>query len=644
MDKLRNQIRNIFDTAPFAVLAFDASGTVIYINPLLERNIETVALPFVGKSLYEITHKLLVDERLEKSLKRLIETDKPFSMIVETLSSKLVKTSGFFNIIGYKLGAMYILIGDFVSGGLSRDSRYRQLIEEAPDAVVIMNHGTITFANPAFTSIVGQSASELQGREIFELVDEKGREDLASLTENHAKGFFSRINIRTVKGTKILEGNFHFIEERPGTSVALLRDVTDKVALERRLLRQNQDLAAVNLISKTLSSSIDLEEVLQSTLAQVLQIMNIEAGWIYLLDEKKQVLKVAYSYGIPDHVVQAIRELNIGDGIAGRVAVNGEPIIIENASTDQRISSMDFKKQGIKSFASIPLYSRTRLIGVMNIGSFGERTISPDDERLLITIGVHMGTVMENILLFQEIADTSKELKDALGLIRQRNEELRTLVTTVSHDLKNPIIAINGFCERFMKTAGPKLNEKELEYLRAIQESGRHMERFVSNLLTLSAVESLKLKKEEFPVGELIDEISREVASQLDEKGGTITIEAPLPSVKADRVRLMQVFSNLISNAIKYASPQRPPMIRIGYQKRPTTHVFSVRDNGLGIAREHLESIFDIFFRGGYEGDVEGTGIGLSIVKKAVTVMGGEVWVSSEKGAGTVFYFTLPIE
>ncbi len=147
----------------------------------------------------------------------------------------------------------------------------------------------------------------------------------------------------------------------------------------------------------------------------------------------------------------------------------------------------------------------------MNIGSFGERTISPDDERLLITIGVHMGTVMENILLFQEIANTSKELKDALSLIRQRNEELRTLVSTVSHDLKNPIIAINGFCDRFIKTAGPKLNEKEMEYLHAIQDSGKHMEKFVSNLLTLSAVESLKLKKEEFPVT-LIDEISREVA------------------------------------------------------------------------------------------------------------------------------------
>ncbi|MRR37300.1 GAF domain-containing protein, partial [bacterium] len=437
--------------------------------------------------------------------------------------------------------------------------------------------------------------------------------------------------------------NFHFIDERPGTSIALLRDVTEKVALERRLLRQNQDLAAINLISKTLSSSINLEEVLQNTLGQILQIMNIETGWIYLLDDRKQVLKCAYAYGIPMDVVQSIKELKIGEGIAGRVAEKGEPIIIENASRDQRINSLAFKKQGIKSFASIPLYSRTRMIGIMNIGSFGERTISPDDERLLITIGVHMGTVMENILLFQEIANTSKELKDALGLIRQRNEELRTLVSTVSHDLKNPIIAINGFCDRFIKTAGPKLNEKELEYLHAVQDSGKHMEKFVSNLLTLSAVENLKLKKEEFPVGKLIDEISREVAPQLDEKKGTITIDGPLPRIKADRVRLMQIFSNLISNSIKYSSKDRDLMIRIGYQEKPNTHVFSVKDNGMGIQKEYLDNIFDIFFRL-HEGHAEGTGIGLSIVKKAVNVMGGEIWVNSEKDVGTVFYFSLPME
>ncbi|HQH99817.1 MAG TPA: GAF domain-containing protein [Deltaproteobacteria bacterium] len=643
MDKQVGIIRNVFHSAPFAVCAFDASGTVIYINPLLESNIDHGAFPVIGQSLYEITHKLLVDERLEKNLKQLIETDRPFSMIIETLSSRLVRPSGFINIIGYRLGAVYILIGDFVSGGLSRESRYRQLIEDAPDAIVIMSHGAITFSNRAFTIMLGMSAEEIEGKDIFSLVDEKGKEDLAPLKESFAEGFYSRINVKTPKGIKILEGNFHFIEDRPGTSIALLRDVTEKVALERRLLRQNQDLTAVNMISKTLSSSIDLEEVLQNTLDKVLQIMNIETGWIYLLDDTKQVLRVAYSYGLPDDVVQAIRELRIGEGIAGRVVENGEPIIIENASEDPRMTSLSLKKQGIRSFASIPLYSRTRLIGVMDIGSFGERTISPEDERLLITIGVHMGTVIENILLFQEIANTSNDLKDALGLIRQRNEELRTLVSTVSHDLKNPIVAINGFCDRFIKIAGSKLDGREMEYLRAIQESGRHMETFVSNLLTLSAVESLKLKTEEFPVIKLIDEISLEVASQLNEKRGTIMIETPLPKIKADRIRLMQVFSNLISNSIKYACPERDLSIRIGYQMKPNTHVFYVRDNGTGIEKEHLDSIFDIFFRA-HEGDTEGTGIGLSIVKKAVSVMGGEIWVNSERGVGTVFYFSLPTE
>jgi signal transduction histidine kinase len=449
--------------------------------------------------------------------------------------------------------------------------------------------------------------------------------------------------VNTTKGQKILEGNFHFIEDRPGTSIAMLRDVTEKVLLQKRLLRQNQDLSAVNTISKTLSSSVDLEEVLQNTLDQVLQIMNIEAGLIYLLDEKKKILRCTYAYGIPDEVIQTVKELKIGEGIAGRVAQSGIPIIIENASLDPRISSTAFRQQGIRSFASIPLQSRTRLIGAMNIGSFGQRIISPEDERLLITIGVHMGTVIENILLFQEISKTTEELKDALNLIRQRNEELRTLVSTVSHDLKNPIIAINGFCERFIKSASKKLSDKENQYIEAIHESGRHMESFVTNLLTLSAVENLKLRKEEFSIQEIIDDIIMEVANQLDEKKGTIVIENEMPKIKADRIRVIQVFSNLISNAIKYAQSGRKLQILIGYQPQDNMHVFFVKDNGSGISDEHRNNIFEIFYRAS-DNHVEGTGIGLAIVKKALTVMGGDIWLRSKLGQGSVFYFSIPME
>ncbi|HOM29913.1 MAG TPA: ATP-binding protein [Deltaproteobacteria bacterium] len=636
-------VRTVFEKAPFAVCAFDRSGTVVYINKVLESNMDPSTMPFVGKSLYELIHTFLVDDRLEKNLKRLIETNKPFNIVVETLSSPKVKASGFINITGYKVDSLYVLIGDFMSGGVARESRYRTLIEDAPDAILIMNHGFITFANQAFVDIMQVPITEILGRSLFDFVDEQGREALSPLRRKTARKFFTQVTVNTKTGQRVVEGSFQFIEDRPGTSLAMLRDVTEKVLLQKRLMRQNQDLAAINTISKTLSSSVDLVEVLQKTLEQVLQIMNIEMGFIHLLDERKNVLRCVVSHGITDDILESLREIRVGDGIAGRVAAGGKPIIIENASMDPRLHSITLRQKGLQSYASIPIQSRTRLMGVMNIGSFGQRRISPEDERLLITIGVHMGAVIENIELFQEVSRTTEELRDALDLIRQRNEELRQLVSTVSHDLKNPIVAINGFCERFMKTAANKLSPKELQYVEAIRESGRHMEEFVSNLLTLSAVENLKLKKEEFSTRDVLDDLLKDLSPLIDATQGRVIVERDLPTIKADRLRVTQVFTNLISNALKYAHPDRPPMVEVGHQLQGNQHIFSVKDNGIGIPEEHHRSIFDIFYRAS-DNHVEGTGIGLSIVKKALSVMGGDIWVKSQPGKGSTFYFTIPKE
>jgi len=636
------KIECVFRTAPFGVLAFDRNSDVVYVNPLLEANLESVELPFEGKSILDISKRFLLDDRLERKLQKLMADDKPFSIIVETLSSPMVKSSGFVNVIGYRFDEIYVLVGSFVGGGLSRDTRYKHLMENAPDAIVIMNYGRINFSNPAFNKIIDMPPKDIINKNIFDFVDESSSREIDAIRENHSNEIYTRLNINTPSGVKTMEGSFQFIEDRPGTTIAILRDVTEKIVLENRLIRQNEDLAAINMISKTLSSSLYLDEVLQNTLAKVLQIMNIEAGWIYLLDQTKERLKCAYSYGLPEEVTKTIKVLKLCEGIAGRVAVGGEPIIIENASQDPRIKSLAFKKHGIRSFASIPLKSRTCLIGVMNVGSFGQRTISPDDKRLLMTIGIHMGIVMENILLFKEVADTSKDLKNALVLIRQRNDELRSLVSTVSHDLKNPIIAINGFCRRLKRSALSRLNTKEIEYINAIEDSGANMEQFVTNLLTFSALEHLKVNVEEFSIKEILDNIFIEVESILEEKKGVIVYDSQMPVIKADRTRIIQIFSNLISNSIKYAHPQRDLVINLGYQPNVSSHVFYVKDNGVGVPDEHFQNIFEIFFRA-YEDLAEGTGLGLSIVKKAVNVMGGDIWLKSDKDQGSVFYFSIPL-
>lgn len=635
-------IKFIFEQAPFGVCALDAMGRVIYANVNFIASIcgpDEDDSSLMDRHIQDVIPELLLDEMLNAYLDELLQHGTSFSYVVETLSSPTISASGFVNMSGYRLDGAHVIVTDYIGGGFARDTRYKKLIQEAPDAIIIVKNGIVIYANPALGAMLQLPLHEIRGHHIGEFIKTKTLDDMLTLRQEIP----SRVQVETPMGTRVLEGRFQTLEDRPGYAIAILRDVTDKVSLEKLLMRQNQDLTVINLISETLSSSIDLGEILENTLAKVLQVINVETGWIFLLNEETRILKCAYSYGLPEYVVQSLKELKVGEGIAGRVAINWEPIIIENASIDPRITSLAFKQQGIKSFASIPLKSRTRLIGVMNIGSFGQRKISANDKRLLLNIGLHMGTVIENVLLFQEVAQATEELQDALSLIGQRNEELKSFVYTVSHDLKNPIVAINGLARRLFDSAGDKLTDHEREYLAAIRDSGRHMEQFLQNLLMLAAVENLKVVKEYFSVVEIIDDVIREVTPQLNDKGGCIAIVDKLPWVKADRTRIMQVFANLVSNGIKYAHPNRAPHLDIGYLPRNDRHVFYVRDNGIGIDPEHQEQIFEVFFRADEE-HAEGTGIGLFITKKAVNIMGGDIWVESRKDEGTVFYFSIPTE
>lgn len=217
--------------------------------------------------------------------------------------------------------------------------RYTRLIQEALDAVVILKRGLITYANRSFGDLLGRKSEELIGLEFLQFIDDRDHAPLSALSQDKVHELSIQVDIHTPTGLRVLDGRFHAIKDRPDTVIAFLRDITEDVALEKRLLRQNQDLAVINLISEILSSSLQLKEVLEMTLSKVLQVMNIETGWIFVLDEASQLLKVAYAHGLPAEVVDSISELRLGEGIAGQVALSGEPLIIENASNDPRINA-----------------------------------------------------------------------------------------------------------------------------------------------------------------------------------------------------------------------------------------------------------------------------------------------------------------
>ena len=234
------------------------------------------------------------------------------------------------------------------------------------------------------------------------------------------------------------------------------------------------------------------------------------------------------------------------------------------------------------------------------------------------------------------------EQKQAEEELRKINEELKNFVHVVSHDLKTPIISIQGFSSRLLKNYQEKLGEKGRVYLEHIKTSGRRMEVLVSDLLTLSKIGRVVSNLKDISSHEIVKNLTSDLQDRVKEKGIELVVAHNLPTISCDGERIYQVFQNLLVNAIKFMGDTESPQIEIGYADMGDFHRFSVRDNGIGIDPKYHRRIFEIFHRLKKIEDEEGTGLGLAIVYRIVTDHDGKVWVESEKGKGATFYFTLP--
>lgn len=242
-----------------------------------------------------------------------------------------------------------------------------------------------------------------------------------------------------------------------------------------------------------------------------------------------------------------------------------------------------------------------------------------------------------------EVAERKKlevELQKTMKKLESKNKELEDYTYTVSHDLKTPLVTIQGFAELLHKKYDNKLDDKGRHYINRITQGTDSLGKLVTDLLELSRA-GRKMKK--FELHDFND-ILRMSLSELEGKLNIKEVEVKHPNdfskVYCDDMRIEQVLNNLIGNAVNYMGDQKKPTIEIGWENNGSDHhKYWVRDNGVGIKEEDQERIFRIFERN--NSDVEGSGIGLSIVKKIIQAHGGDVWVESEYGKGSTFFFTL---
>lgn len=245
----------------------------------------------------------------------------------------------------------------------------------------------------------------------------------------------------------------------------------------------------------------------------------------------------------------------------------------------------------------------------------------------------------KNILLKaknQEINISNKQLESS-------NEDLKHFAYVASHDLKEPLRMINAYTNLLQRRYHNVLDDSGKEFMHFIVDGVSRMSTLLDDLLTYSRVGRKEEPNNWIATNDVLFIVLSNLRTRIDEKNAILKVsEERLPKIKANRSQLNQLFQNLISNALKFTNG-RQPEISIDCEQQNQQFVFSVKDNGIGIAEEYQDRVFEMFRRLHTREEYEGTGIGLATCKKIVERHGGDIWLTSERGVGTTFYFSIPI-
>lgn len=430
--------------------------------------------------------------------------------------------------------------------------------------------------------------------------------------------------------------------------------------------RQIAQLTTLNQSSAAITSTLDLDRLLST----VLQLLSGNLGFVrmvlFLWDSERGIATVGQLLGMPPETEEAARRLVIpvrdDGGFAAELLIRGKPVLVSDIeSVADRITPTVLpilRQTGIFSFVGVPLRSQQRILGYLGADR-GTQPCSQEDLDLLMTIASHVAVAVDNARAYTELATLTENLERR---VQDRTQELQTVnerlqehdrrrskfVSVASHELRTPMTSIKGFVENMLDGLTGQLSERQAHYLQRIKHNVDRLTRIINQLLDWSRLDvgRIDIKPEPLRVGEFVEDVVESFQTLAEEKSILLEVAPCDPAlvVRADRDKLEQILWNLVGNAVKFTP--KSGRISVACAARDAGFVqISVSDTGCGIAPHELPNVFNEFSK--VESTMpgsQGAQLGLFITKSLVTLHGGEMWVESQLGVGTQFFFTLPIE
>lgn len=414
----------------------------------------------------------------------------------------------------------------------------------------------------------------------------------------------------------------------------------------QRLETSLNELSSLYAAMTPLASAGSVNDILDGVIAKLIDATGADAALVRLLDPDSGEFFVPAHEGFPESFV-AVTRLK-GTGSAVEVAFRtGTPIIAGDIATDDRIKGKEQLRVGFQSCAFLPLKVCGATRGIVHLAARQSGYFTEDKSAGLLAIVHQMGIAIENREMFdaaraakESLETTNRKLdRQAQDLLRS-NAELEQFAYVASHDLQEPLRMVTGYTQLLVKRYRERLDGNALEYCEYIVDGAKRMQELIGDLLAYSRVGTKGHPFVPVPAEDVVKSALRTLAVAIAESGAQVSCDT-LPTVVGDQGQLGQLMQNLIANGIKYRNGKAPE-IHIGCTRKSGDWLFSVRDNGIGIDAQYRERIFVLFQRLHTREEYEGTGIGLAICKKIVERHGGRIWVESEVGKGSEFFFTLP--
>ena len=574
------------------------------------------------------------------------------------------------------------------------EAKFRTLTETTSAAVFTFQDMRIQYANSAATDITGYAHEELVGMNFWELahpdyqaalkqggVASQGVEQIPSRYElklltkaGEERWVDITAGVVQFDGRPAVVGTAFDITERhraeqslrqardelerrvrertaelAQANTALRAEIVERERAEEAVQQRNRELALLNSANQTVASTLDLDHVLAVILEEVRHLLNVEACRVWLVDPETDEMVCRQCAGEKSELVRGWR-MAPGVGFAGWVARQGKSLIVQDALTDPRRAMHFYQQTGltVRSILSVPLWFKQSVMGALTVADPNVNRFTTADLGLVESLAAAASTAIVNAQLYERAQQEIAERKQAEEALRQRTDELQTrnedldaFAHTVAHDLKNPVGLIMGHAEMLAQDSAA-LSDDQQQSLQAIVRSERKMNSIIDELLLLAEVRQVQVGTAPLNMASIVSEAQQRLADMVEQFHAEMVLldVSTWPVAVGYAPWVEEVWINYLGNALRYGG--RPPRLELGAEAQPDGMVrFWVRDNGVGLTPEDQARLFTPFTRLD-QVQVKGHGLGLSIVRRIVEKLGGQVGVESQIGQGSIFSFTLP--